>query len=324
MNGRSARVGRWLVLVLTAGIGGCSATPNAEQRATPRDAKAQPCAQQVAQLQAWTEILLDEQADPSVVRLTSLRLVQVAGASLLLRHDEVSLELGASELSLNAAPTSYDQLFAQGGQPGLVAQLSRSAQQARALAGSDPTLTLLADERAPWRAVTTAGKLAALAGFAKLRFVFRGVSRLAPPGPSWLAEQARSLPPYDPQGPAPKLGEPAPQGRQLFDACPDSAARARKLEAIRESSNRGAEFAHLQAEFLRECACGEDPEAVRQALWLLWNRDDPNQPYASVVVSLGAALQRDSWMERVAPDSPWADAHKLVLEHARSNERFTF
>lgn len=317
MNRR--REGPWLTLALAAGLASCTGRPSSA-RVIP-----QACAQQVAQLQEWTEILLEEAADSSLVLPTSLRLVPAAGAQLLRHHDEVSLALGASELSLQGTALSYDQLTDAQGQAQPLEQLTRAAQQAREITGQPPTVTVLADELAPWRGVAAAGRLATRAGFVNLRFVFRGVSRLTPPGPSWLAEQARlHLPPYDPEGPAPALGAPAPAGRQLFAACPDGAARKRRLAAVAESSTPGPDFARLQGEFLRECACGEDVEAVRQILWLLWHRDDPNQPYASVVVPLGGAPGRDAWMEQVAPETPWREAHRPVLEHAARNERFTF
>ncbi|MDQ3333896.1 MAG: hypothetical protein M4D80_01830 [Myxococcota bacterium] len=273
------------------------------------------CDNEVARLEAWIAILAAEGHTiyPSSRFLTPILVTEVAPATppqlpvvqmtdrevrfqgrLLTTHDRID-ELHVAEL-----------------------------EELRAAMGKDATeIAVMADGSAPWRSIAVVGHAAAAAGFTRLRFVFRGVSKLPPPAPSWIdAELGPLHEVHDDNAPVPDLEAAMrrakdPTRQRVFGRCPSGRAFLERslADSGDETTDKSAVLLAGIAEAHRKCGCSEDVAAVQRWLWALWNREQSNMPHASVVVTLSAEAPR----VELPAAMPWSDAHKTILAHARDN-----
>lgn len=296
-------------------IAGCEGKGDKKPAAT--------CADEVARLTSWIEVLVSEghatlqpqrDVDPVVVR-------DVAPASIeplpvvIVTRGEVTYQgqLIATHKGMIEEAASF-------------AEKLRVARDAPGM-GPDPELGVFADRSAPWSSIASVGEAASNAGFARLRFVFRGVTKLTDPPPSWLdAEHGPLRDVDDPNAPVPDLAAAErrandPKRRRVFDRCPSGRALFEGLDArAGETGDRGALIAAGIPNAYKECGCAEDVAAVQRLMWDLWSRGQSNMPHASVVATIAATAPRLS----IAPTMAWADAHSKVVDRVKRGEPISF
>lgn len=290
-------------------LGACSAaSPPARQPPKPKT-----CAESVADLRGWLEILRGEGRSEPLFYGDHFALADVAAPPSQHVDAELVTIAVAGEIRISGAVVGRADHLDDAFEPSVQATVDRFRHK-----WSQPLTTgmLVVDRTVPWPVVVRTSAALAAAGVVRQQFVTHATQSALPPAPP------SSL---DPQFDAENRALAAATGAIVagdvdfdelaFGGCPQALAYARRASPFDDAPERERALVTELPDQIAACGCAVEIPVVQRLFAYWWHRDAMGAPHAILTV----AISPQGTPVRAGATARWASAASELLRAARAN-----